>query len=288
MARKKKDKVLTTKEKKSPMKLSAIPRTHQGKTTEPWLLLDRLVKEMSESEPKRFGHLVHCRIKLWWTRDWKADADGVIVGAQVCKATELMRLLVEESDGKDSPDIFILLPREQWKHLDDTEKEHRVFHELCHIRPSLDTTGQQKRDAKDHLLWRIGRHPIACFPEELKRFGQVRVLGHNDAIAAVAEVAVRPLLKAFDAAEAADAKKPDGWMRLGIQRLELPPAVEQYLVDAGHKTIGSLHRWMAEKAQFWDGDMKVGGTRKPPRFRERVEDAFRDFWAEHPEFCQKK
>jgi hypothetical protein len=272
------------KEKRSPVKLAAIPRKHAGKVTEPWAILESLIVSMTKANPVRFGHLENCRLKLWWTKDWKADPDGIVVGAQVCKANEVDRILVEENNG-ESPDIFIKLPQTQWPHLDDTEKEHRLFHELCHVRPALDANGNQKRDTKERLLWRLGRHPITCFPKEIDRFGAERVIGHNALIAASVEVAARPLLKKFDEAEATDAAKPDGWKRLAISRLDLPPPVEQYIMDAGIKTIGQLSKHQADHGEFWDKDITVGGTRKPANFRAKIEDAFAEFWATHPEYA---
>lgn len=271
------------KEKRTPVRLSPIPRKHAGKITEPWATLERIVTEMAESNPVRFGHLEDCKVRLLWTKDWKADADGIVVGAQVCKANEVDRILVEESNG-ESPDIFIKLPKDQWPHLDATEKDHRLYHELCHIRPARDSNGEQKRDTKERLLWRLGRHPIACFPEEIDRFGVERVIGHNAAIQAAAETAVRPMTKLFDAAEEKASDKGD-WRRKSITALEMPPNVEIYVSNAGIKTVGALSDHMARHGDFWDKELKVGGERKPPNFRIKIEEAFADFWAEHPEYA---
>lgn len=272
------------KQKKTPVKLSPIPRKHSGKITEPWVILDRLVGEMSKANEPRFGHLSKCRLKLWWTRDWKADPDGVVVGAQVCKAGELDRLLVEENNG-ESPDVFIKLPRDQWPHLDDMEKEHRLFHELCHIRPALDANGKQKCDSKDRLLWRLGRHPIACFPEEIERFGVERVIGHNAAIQSATEVAARPLLKQFDEAEEKACKTAkNSWTGWSLSKLELPQNIEDFIVGAGIRTLGDFVDHQKHHGDFWDKDIQgPKGLRKPPKFRERIENAFQEFWAEHPE-----
>lgn len=271
------------KQKKTPVKLAPIPRRSGGKAVQAWLILDRLVKEMAQANESRFGHLKNCRLKLWWTKDWKADPDGVVVGAQVCKAGELDRLLVEENNG-ESPDVFIKLPRDQWPHLDAAEKEHRIFHELCHIRPALDSNGKQKVDAKDRLLWRLGRHPIACFPEEIEKFGVERVIGHNASIIASAEIAARPLLKKFDEAEAK--AKPSGakeWLLWPVSKLELPPAIEDFIVQAGIRTLGEFAEHQKHHGDFWDKDIQVKGLRKPPNFRARIENAYDEFWAEHPE-----
>jgi len=276
------------KEKKTPVRLSPIPRKHGGKVTEPWETMVRLIDEMAASDPHRFGHLQKCKIRLYWVKDWKADADGIAVGAQVCKANELDRLLVEDSKG-EAPDIFVKLPREQWQHLDQTERHHRLYHEQCHIPPSLDGNGNQKRDTKDRLLWRLGRHPIAAFPEEISRFGVDRVVGHNAAIVQSAESAARPMFKVFDAAEQKAkgkiTEKKDAWRRWGIAKLELDLAVEDYVVKAGLDTIGALSDFMAKHGDFWDKDLRVGGESKPRNLRAKVDAAYARFWQQHPEFC---
>ncbi len=276
------------KAKKTPVRLSPIPRKHGGRVTEPWETLERLVAEMAAADERRFGHLQNCKIRLYWVKDWKADADGIAVGSQVRKANELDRLLVEDGKG-ETPDIFVKLPRDQWQYLDQTERDHRLYHELCHIRPVVDSNGQQKRDTKDRLLWRLGRHPIAAFPEEIARFGVERVLGHNAAIVRAAETAARPMMKAFDAAEEKARANGDGqkdaWRRWGIARLGLDPVVEGYVAKAGFATIGALSAFMATHGDFWDRDVKVGGESRPRNLRAKVEAAYGQFWQTHPEFC---
>ena len=301
-------------EKKSPVKLAPI-----SPNTEPWKVLRATIKEMVAENPGRFGHLENCKLRLFWAKDWKADADGVVIGAQVCKANEIDRLLVEAGEGKgESPDIFIKLPKTQWPKLDQDEKTHRLYHELCHIRPALDTAGNQKRDSLDRPLWRLGRHPITAFYEEVKRFGVDRVLGHNGTILKSIEVADRPLLAEMErsddaknaassgsksrnapvagaandsgtsttAASTAADTDADGWKRLAITELQLPPAVESFVISAGYRRIGKFSEYMAEKGEFWDKDLRVGGQRKPANFREKIEEAFLDFWKDHPEYTQ--
>jgi hypothetical protein len=36
---------------------------------------------------------------------------------------------------------------------------------------------------------------------------------------------------------------------------------------------------MARKGDFWAKDMAVGGTKKPVRFKEKVESGYQEFWA---------
>lgn len=284
-------------EKKTPTKLAPI-----SPNTEPWKVLKATIKEMVAEDETRFGHLQNCKLRLFWAKDWKADADGIVIGAQVCKANEIDRLLVEGGEGKgESPDIFIKLPKVQWPKLDQDEKTHRLYHELCHIRPALDTAGNQKRDSLDRPLWRLGRHPITAFHEEIKRFGVDRVLGHNGRIVELIATIDRPLLAAMEKANAAEdaadesaaaagsktvATDADGWKRMAITELQLPPAVESYVIAAGYRRIGKFSEYMADKADFWDRDLKVGGQRKPPRFREAIEEAFLGFWRDHPEYTQ--
>ena len=99
-------------EKRSPTKIKPIPRKHAGKITAPWILMERLIAEV-----EAFAHLKAAKIKLWWQKDWKADVDGVAIGAQVCKASEVDRNLVEESSG-ETIDLFIKLPEAVWTTLD--------------------------------------------------------------------------------------------------------------------------------------------------------------------------
>ena len=275
-------------ERKTPVRLSPIPRKHGGKVSEPWETLERLIDEMAAVDQQRFGHLQNCKFRLYWVRDWKADPDGIAVGARVCKASELDRLLAEDGNG-EAPDIFVKLPRDQWSYLDQTEREHRLYHELCHIRPVLDGNGHQKRDTKDRLLWRLGRHPISAFPEEIARFGVERVIGHNAAIMRSAEIAARPMMRAFDAAEqqaqARGDDPKDAWRRWGLDRLELDPVVEEYVAQAGFATIGALSDFMDKHGDFWGRYLKVGGQTRPRNLRARVAAAYRQFWQAHPEFC---
>lgn len=267
------------KERKTPTKFSPILQKHAGEITEPWRILESLISQMA-SWP-RFEHLSRCKIRLFWVKDWKADADGIAVGAQVCKANEVDRILVEESKG-ETPDIFIKLPKVQWPNLDDTEKEHRIFHELCHIRQALDANGHQKRDTKDRPLWRLGRCPIKAFPEEIDRFGIDRVLGHHEAIARSIEIGDRPLLAEFDKAEKKvdeESKGDEAWRKLPLKTLELPGAVEKFLAADGFTDIGQLSSHIDKEGGLWAKRITVKHARKPKRFEEAIIEGFREFWS---------
>ncbi|MFH0982812.1 MAG: putative metallopeptidase [Planctomycetota bacterium] len=163
-------------EKRTKIKVRPIPRKSGGKVTEPWAILEALLKD----DPS-FNQIRNCRVRLWWQKDWKVDPDGITTGAMVCKASEIDRNLVEETGG-ETPDVFIKLPEKQWPMLDEREKEHRIFHELCHVHPAKDANGEQKRDEKNRWLWRLGRHPVTAFHEELAKYGAEMVIGHNQAV----------------------------------------------------------------------------------------------------------
>ena len=261
-------------EKKSPIKIKPIPRKHAGKITAPWALMERLIAEVSE-----FAHLKVAKIKLWWQKDWKADVDGIAIGAQVCKASEVDRNLVEESSG-ETVDLFIKLPEKVWPTLNDTEKEHRMFHELCHIMPALNANGDQKRDSKDRLLWRLRKHPITAFHEELERFGIERVIGHNSAILTSIESADRPMEKIFDESEKKAADNSSGWQELSIHELGLPELIAKKVTDAGHLTIGKLSKLMNDHGQWWPKEIPGIGEASG----EKIENAFANFWKKHPEY----
>ena len=187
MGRKRKE---DQKKKVTPLKVRPVMRKQAGKITEPYSILERLLEEKAV-----FEHIRHCRVKLWWAKDWKVDADGIATGATVCKANEIDRNLVEENVGvKETPDVFIKLAEASWQFLKEKDKERLIFHELCHVHPAKDANGEQKKDAKDRWLWRIGRHPITTFPEEISEYGLEAVLGSSQAIQTAIDKAAAPLL----------------------------------------------------------------------------------------------
>ena len=67
-----------TETKKTPVKLRPILRKHQGKVTEPYRIMERLLSECPE-----FRDIADASIKLYWRKAWVADVDGVVVGGHV-------------------------------------------------------------------------------------------------------------------------------------------------------------------------------------------------------------
>lgn len=264
-------------EKKSPIKIKPIPRKHAGKITAPWALMERLI-----SEVPAFAHLKVAKIKLWWQKDWKADIDGIAIGAQVCKASEVDRNLAEESNG-ETVDLFIKLPEAVWPTLDETEKEHRMFHELCHIMAAKNANGDQKRDSKDRLLWRLRKHPITAFHEEIDRFGMDRVIGHNEAILESVETADRPMEKLFDEAEKKATGKhgkstknsDESWRQNSLAAAGFTEKQIDAMEAASIHTLGELQDAMTRHGEWWAKNTGVSG-----RLRQKIEDVFNAYITE--------
>ena len=175
--------------------------------------------------------------------------------------------------GGETVDVFIKLPETQWPTLEDTEKEHRLFHELCHVKPAKDSNGKQKRDAKDRLLWRLGRHPITAFNEEIERFGLERVIGHNAKIMESIAHAERPMEKLFDQAEAgkgeAAATSADSWKLCRVGAAGFTEKQVDALEGADLRTLGELQEAMNRNGQFWAKNTGVSG-----RMRQAIEETF--------------
>jgi hypothetical protein len=258
--------------KRTPTKVQAIPRKSGGKLTEPWAILERLLADHAA-----FQQIRHCRVKLWWQKDPKVDADGIATGATVCKANEIDRNLSEESAGGESLDIFIKLARDAWQHYPEKKKEQVIFHELCHVHPARDGNGEQKQDTKGRLLWRIGRHPISTFHEELSEYGAEAVIGNNQAVLDAMRAASAPLL--------AEAEK-NAKAREAIQRLTpkqraesvgalpgITSAVIDMLNTANIGTLGELHAALIDDPEWWFKKVKgLGGERGA-----KIVDAFHNY-----------
>lgn len=271
-------------EKKTPIKIRMIPRKHAGKITEPWVIMEKMI-----AEKPCFGQLQCCKPRLVWAKDWKADVDGIATGAQVSKASELDRNLSEESAG-ETVDVFIKLPEQAWPTLDEIEKRHRIFHELCHIRPACNAKGEQKRDAKDRLLWRMRRHPITAFHEEIEEFGIERVIGHNGKVLESISHAERPMERLFDQAEArataagrndngqqlaatpGDPDTDDSWKKMSLAAAAFKANHQDALEAAGIQTLGELQEKMNRHGGFWCKELGING-----RFKEPIEDCFNHY-----------
>ena len=255
-------------EKRVPIKLRPVVRKHAGKITDPYRIMERLLEECDEFEPIR-----EAKIRMYWRKDWQADVDGVIVGAQCCKASDRERLLAEEHG--ESVDLIILLPEKAWPTLDDTEKEHRLYHELCHFAPALDSNGNQKQDEKDRPLWRLKRHPITAFRSEVRRYGVDRILDHNGRMVVAAEASEMPLFNAADGAS--------GWRVRSIEgNLDIPAGTLKALHRKDIVTLGELTDLINRNPQRWHESVPGVGSAAA----QRVGDAYATFWQRHPEYAE--
>jgi len=267
-------------------------RMIDGKPTDPYRILQELIDEHRDD-------LKEAKIEILWRSGWRSDADGFTQMLAVKKAGDVDRALSVKAD------FAVLLNKENFPRLNDRLKTVFMHHALCHMKPMMDSDGEQKQDDKGRKMWRIvKRHDIEQFSEIVKLYGNDCLQLDEEAKAAIADT-TRPLLAAMEKADAAEdaadesadatgsapASKStntdadaDGWKRLAITELQLPPAVESFIISAGYRRIGKFSEYMAEKADFWDRDMKVGDQRKPPKFREKIEEAFLTFWRDHPEY----
>jgi hypothetical protein len=232
--------------------------------------------------------LTDAKIEILWRSGWRADADGWVQIVAVKKAGDVDRALSVKAD------FALLLNKENFPRLSERLKTVYLHHALCHMKPMMDSDGEQKQDDKGRLQWRIvKRHDIEQFSELVTIYGNDCLQLDTEAKAAIA-AAERPLIAKAEQAESERAKAAepatvgggaaiggddDSWKREPLGVLDLDDAVETYIADAGHKTIGSLSNYMAAKGAFWVKDMTVGGRRKPANFQQKVEDAWAAFWA---------
>ena len=263
--------------KRTPTKLRPVQPTKDGHPTQPWQILQDLLAECSFFEKIRVA-----TFRMFWTRDSKADADGVMLGSRASKATERERLVAEEN--KRQHDLTITLP-ECWNAMNDRDKEQMIFHALLRFAPVLKSSGEQKTDTRDRLQWRLRRPPIVAFVQEFERYGVEYMLGCNAVLADAARHADRPMEKIFDAAEAMadsvtlttasgsvtvplgaiEANNPlRAWRRWPTSCLAdygLPAGKLKLLEEAGLGTMGKLMDRMnkAGSEGFWWKDIKGFG-----------------------------
>ena len=253
-------------------------RMQDGKPTEPYRLLEELVEKFRDD-------LKEAKIEILWRAGWRPDADGWVQIVHVKKAGDELKALGLKAD------FAILLNKERFPKLTDRLKRVYLHHSLCHMRPSFDADGEQKQDDKGRKLWRVvKRHDIEQFSEIVNVYGNDALRLDEEAKAAVAETEAkidRPLIAKAEeaekhrteAAQSAAESSGDDWQGEPLGVLDLDDAVETFVTDAGHKTLGSLSLYMQAKGDFWAKDLVVGGRKKPAKFREKIEDAFAKFWA---------
>lgn len=142
------------KEKLKSVKVKFIPLEKS-----PYKLLSKVRKRHHQETQK-------AKIALAWRIDYKPDPDGHIVLGKCKRTTELQR---EFADW----DYVILLNKEAWEDPKFGKKRRYALldHELCHVAPSFNRKGKQKRDERKRRLWRIRKHDLEEFEDVVERHG---------------------------------------------------------------------------------------------------------------------
>ena len=220
-------------ERRKKTTLRKVKRKHSGKITQPYAIMERLIKEIGQ-----FDQLRNAKIVIVWKSGWKPTKDDILKHAQIRKLSELEREI-----WGDEYDLCLMLHRELWQSsaFSEEQREMDVFHELCHVVAEIDDkTGDQKKDDRGRLCWRLRNHPIQRFPEEIERYGLNKVLDLDESakIAADDEASQadaiatendedRPLLKATE-----------------VRKLESTPieTLQEHSTKITDRQIKALHR----------------------------------------------
>lgn len=225
---------------------------------------------------------------MFWKKGWRPDADNILTGARIKKASEVDQELEEF-------DFAVFLNFELWNEtkISDEQKQIIIDHELWHAAPEMDRDGEQKKDDRGRFCWRLRKHPITEFPEIISRYGLKKVTGLNARLLAAlddekgrSEVAAdtndskRPLLqqaerKGSEAAPATapdkPASEPEAWRNHKLAVLKGKLTEKQFdALEATHlKTLGDLQAKMNQHGGFWARELGVHG-----RHTLAIEDAF--------------
>lgn len=148
------------KERKRVVKVQFHPRPAKPRKADPlcpYGYLDKLVKEYHPG-------LATARIAIAWMLDVKPDRDLHLTLGRCKKATDLDREFREF-------DVVILLNAKAWKELTEAQRAALVDHELCHATVATDKNGEEIRDERDRLCYRMRKHDIEEFHAVVKRHG---------------------------------------------------------------------------------------------------------------------
>ena len=270
---------LEERRKKTTMR--KVDRKHAGRIVQPYAIMEKLIDEVEQ-----FAPLKKAKIVIVWKSGWKATKDDILTHAKIRKLSELEREI-----WGDEYDLCMLLHRELWqlKKFTDEEREMDIFHELCHPVPEVDDkTGEQKKDDRDRLVWRLRNHPIQRFPEEIARYGidkvlqlevaSLELLDNEKALAEAAAEAAdanRPLLAKAEEAKAEDAPVAENaWKlhKIAVLKNKLTEKAFDALEGTGIRTLGELQERMTQYGGFWNRELGVHG-----RFKEAIETGFNEW-----------
>lgn len=122
-----------------------------------YVLLDRIAADWHP-------HLADALILLAWRVGWSEDKDGKLILGQCKKASDLGKELREH-------DFVILLNKEAWETLSDSQREALLDHELSHCAVSLDDKGKPRKDDRGRTVYRLRKHDIEDFTAVIRRHG---------------------------------------------------------------------------------------------------------------------
>lgn len=111
-------------------------------------------------------HLAEANISIAWHYGWKADPDGRLTLGKFKKASDLDYQL-------HNFDWVLLLNWNVWSKVAFTLEQKRALidHELCHGEVARYDDGDEKRDEKNRLVWRVRKHDLEEFREVVERHG---------------------------------------------------------------------------------------------------------------------
>lgn len=146
--------------------------------------------------------LKEAHIACAFRNGWKSNKDGQLTLGKCKKVSELDKQF-------QGFDFIIILNFEAWtKHLNETQREALMFHELCHAAVAYDQNDNKKTDARGRTMYRIKRHDIEEFGDVVAKFGCYKQDLEN--FVATAMKSPKPpspsLLDGFDENGAADGK----------------------------------------------------------------------------------
>lgn len=256
-------------------KLRKVERKHNGRITPQYAILERLIAELPE-----FHHLKVATFIVMKNSGWTTSRDGLLKHASISLATERERELHGDFD------LCLSVNRQLWESSRYTEeqREQDIYHELLHVVADVDKdSGEQRKDDRGRLCWRLRDHPIQRFPEEIERYGIEKVLKLDlDAKAASADEQSQASAKATenDANRPLLATSDMQLAKMGIEQLQerteagnkISDRTVQMLVNAGIENVLELKQRIVRNPEFWYRDVKgVGKDTRTP-----IEDALNE------------
>lgn len=257
--------------KRKKVTVQLLRRVHAGQVTEPYRIMEGLIAKDRKD-------LENVKLAIAWRIGWRADANGLLTLGRCRKRGDLDREL-------DEFDFVILLNKEAWQTLDDTQKQALIFHELCHAQVVIDSDGNPKQDDRDRLVCRIRKHDVEEFRLVTEKFG----LWTQD-LAKLAQAnindAARPLLKANEEKQPGDEiAAANGELTAAQKRTQLRNVLDQrhadLLVGCQHavSTVGQLQALFTRFGDTWHQEVRgIGAAAK-----EKIENRFNDWVMEQVE-----